>query len=167
MPAPAELVTDARGYEVQFATDHLGHFHLANGLFHALRAEGARVVNVSSGAQRFGRIRWGDLHFASGDYNPHVAYAQAKLVNVLHAVEMDRRWSTYGVRAYVVHPGVVVGTALNAASGPDELRAVGLIDESGAPIIGPARGKKTPHRGPARSSSPRPARFWRTSAVST
>jgi NAD(P)-dependent dehydrogenase (short-subunit alcohol dehydrogenase family) len=147
VPSPAELVTDSRGYEVQFATDHLGHFQLANGLLPALRAEGARVVNVSSGAQRFGRIRWKDPNFTSGDYDPFVAYAQAKLANVLHAVEMDRRWSTYGIRAYAVHPGVVVGTALNSATGQEELKAMGLVDESGAPIIDPARGKKTPAQG--------------------
>ena len=149
VPAPAELVTDSRGYEVQFATDHLGHFQLAGGLLPALRAEGARVVNVSSGAQRFGRIRWDDLNFAAGEYDPQVAYAQAKLANVLHVVEMDRRWSPYGIRAYAVHPGVVAGTALNSAVGEEELKAMGLIDESGAPIIDPAHGKKTPAQGAA------------------
>ncbi|WP_030186871.1 SDR family NAD(P)-dependent oxidoreductase [Streptomyces sp. NRRL S-813] len=146
--APAELVQDARGYEVQFATNHLGHFRLALGLLPALRAaRRARVVTVSSGAHRFGVIRWDDPHFATGGYDPNVAYAQSKLANVLFTVELDRRWAADGIRGYAVHPGVVVGTALNSAAGQEGLRAMGLIDEAGQPIIDPARGKKTPQQG--------------------
>ncbi|UYM06194.1 SDR family NAD(P)-dependent oxidoreductase [Solicola gregarius] len=148
VPAPAELVSDARGYEVQFATNHLGHFHLTLGLLPALRAAGrARVVNVSSGAQRFGEIRWDDPHFADGSYDPNVAYAQSKLANVLFAVELDRRLASEGVNAYAVHPGIVVGTALNSAAGAEGLRAMGLVDDAGRPIIDPAHGKKTPQQG--------------------
>ncbi len=145
--APKEIVRDARGYEIQFATSHLGHFQLTLGLLPALRAaHGARVVNVSSGAQRFGQIRWDDVNFATG-YNSSQAYAQAKKANVLFAVELDRRWSSDGVRGYAVHPGVVVGTALNGSAGPPALRAMGLIDEAGAPIIDPVAGKKTVPQG--------------------
>ncbi len=143
LPAPAERVVDARGYEAQFATNHLGHFQLSLALLPALRAaHGARVVNVSSGAQRFAEIRWEDPHFTTG-YQPRAAYAQSKLANVLFAVELDRRRASEGIRGYAVHPGVVVGTALNSAAGKDALRAMGLIDGSGQPIIDPARGKKT------------------------
>jgi NAD(P)-dependent dehydrogenase (short-subunit alcohol dehydrogenase family) len=148
LPAPAELVRDARGYEAQFATNHLGHFQLTLGLLSALSAaHGARVVNVSSGAQRFSDIRWDDPHFATGGYDPNLAYAQSKTANVLFAVELDRRWAAEGIRGYAVHPGVVVGTSLNGAAGEDALRAMGLIDESGRPIIDPDRGKKTPQQG--------------------
>lgn len=71
LPAPAELVRDARGYEAQFATNHLGHFQLTLGLLPALRAaRGARVVNVSSGAQRFGDIRWDDRTSPPAAMNP-------------------------------------------------------------------------------------------------
>ncbi|MFI9389581.1 SDR family NAD(P)-dependent oxidoreductase [Streptomyces bauhiniae] len=149
-PAPAQLVQDARGYEVQFATNHLGHFQLTLGLLPALRAaHGARVVNVTSGAQRFGGIRWDDPHFAGGGYQPGVAYAQSKVANVLFAVELDRRWAEDRVRGYAAHPGVIVGTALNSAVGQDALRAQGLIDESGQPVIDPEAGKKTPQQGAA------------------
>jgi NAD(P)-dependent dehydrogenase (short-subunit alcohol dehydrogenase family) len=142
-PPPKTVERDARGYEVQFAASHLGHFQLTLGLLPALRAaHGARVVNVSSGAQRFGQIRWDDPHFST-DYDPRVAYAQSKKANVLFAVELDRRFAKDGIRAYAVHPGVVVGTALNSSAGPEALRAMGLIDEAGEPIIDPARGKKT------------------------
>ena len=57
---------DARGYETQFATNHLGHFQLTLALLPALRvAQAARVINVSSGAQRFGQIRWDDPNFTA------------------------------------------------------------------------------------------------------
>jgi NAD(P)-dependent dehydrogenase (short-subunit alcohol dehydrogenase family) len=140
---------DARGYELQFATNHLGHFQLTVGLLPALRAaRGARVVNVSSGAHRFGEIRWDDPSFKAG-YNQRAAYAQSKKANVLFAVELDRRWASEKVRGYAVHPGVVVGTALNSGAGQEALRAMGLIDEAGKPIIDPVRGKKTVAQGAA------------------
>ena len=138
---------DARGYETQFATNHLGHFQLTLALLPALRAaHGARVVNVSSGAQRFGRIRWDDPNFATG-YDSRAAYAQSKLANVLFAVELDRRWQTDGIRGFAVHPGVVVGTKLNSSAGSEALRRQGLIDDAGQPIIDPSVGKKTPQQG--------------------
>ncbi|WP_419995720.1 SDR family NAD(P)-dependent oxidoreductase [Streptomyces boninensis] len=147
LPVPATRECDARGYEAQFAVNHLGHFQLTRGLHAALRAaRGARVVNVSSGAQRFGEIRWDDLHFDSG-YDPLAAYAQSKLANVLHAVELDRRWAGDGIRGYAAHPGVIVGTALNSAAGAESLREQGLIDEAGRPVIDPELGKKTPQQG--------------------
>ena len=138
---------DARGYETQFATNHLGHFQLTLALLPALRAaHGARVVNVSSGAQRFGRIRWDDPNFTS-DYDSRAAYAQSKTANVLFAVELDHRWADDCIRGYAVHPGVVVGTKLNSSAGDAALKRMGLIDEAGQPIIDPAIGKKTPSQG--------------------
>lgn len=145
--ASGEPIRDARGYETQFATNHLGHFQLTLGLLPALRAAyGARVVNVSSGAQRFSDIRWDDPNFITG-YDSLAAYAQSKTANVLFAVELDRRWAKHGIRGYAVHPGVVVGTKLNSSAGKDALKAMGLIDEAGRPIIDPAIGKKTPQQG--------------------
>ncbi|MBB4294127.1 NAD(P)-dependent dehydrogenase (short-subunit alcohol dehydrogenase family) [Rhizobium leguminosarum] len=138
---------DARGYETQFATNHLGHFQLTLALLPALRAaRGARVVNVSSGAHRFGRIRWEDPNFTT-DFDSLAAYAQSKTANVLFAVELDRRYAADGIRGYAVHPGVVAGTKLNSAAGDEALRRMGLIDEAGLPIIDPIIGKKTPAQG--------------------
>ena len=138
---------DARGYETQFATNHLGHFQLTLALLPALRAAmGARVVNVASGAQRFGRIRWDDPNFTT-DFDPLTAYAQSKTANVLFAVELDRRYAADRIRGYAVHPGVVAGTKLNNAAGDEALRRMGLIDEAGDPIIDPTIGKKTPAQG--------------------
>ena len=138
---------DARGYDTQFATNHLGHFQLTRALLPALQAaHGARVVNVTSGAHRFGTIRWDDPNFATG-HDRRAAYAQSKAANVLFTVELDRRYAADGIRAYAVHPGVVVGTKLNASAGEEALRAMGLIDQSGRPIIDPSVGKKTPQQG--------------------
>jgi NAD(P)-dependent dehydrogenase (short-subunit alcohol dehydrogenase family) len=82
-----------RGYESQFATNHLGHFQLALALLPALRAaHGARVVDVTSGGHRLSDIRWDDPHVDTG-YDPMLAYGQSKTANVLFAVELDRRWA--------------------------------------------------------------------------
>jgi len=137
---------DARGFDTQFATNHLGHFQLTGALLPALVATSqARVVNVSSGAHRFGRIRWEDPNFTA-DFNSLAAYTQSKTANVLFAVGLDQRWGD-GIRGYAVHPGVVVGTKLNSAAGDDALRRMGLIDDAGQPIIDPTAGKKTPAQG--------------------
>lgn len=148
LPSPSDVVRDARGYEAQFATGHLGHFQLTLALRPVLRAAGAaRVVNVSSGAHRMGEIRWDDVNFADGSYNPGAAYAQTKKANVLFAVELDQRWAGEGIRGYALHPGVVVGG--ESSFSQEALRAMGLIDDSGLPIIDPVVGKKTPAQGAA------------------
>ena len=112
-------------------------------------ARGAWVVNVTSGAHRFSTIRRDDAHFDSGDYTHELAYAQSKNADVLCAVELDRRWAEDGIRGYPAHPGVVVGTALNSAAGTDGLRAAGLVDDDGRPVIDPVAGKKTVQQGAA------------------
>jgi NAD(P)-dependent dehydrogenase (short-subunit alcohol dehydrogenase family) len=152
------LVRDARGYESQFATNHLGHFQLTLGLLSALRAaRGTRVVNVTSGGHRLSDIRWDDPHFTTG-YEPMLGYGQSKTANVLFAVELDRRWAADGIRGYAVHPGVILGTDLGPsrpedghAVTDDQRRAMGLIDDSGRPIIDPDRGTKTPQQGASTS----------------
>ncbi|MFD2796186.1 SDR family NAD(P)-dependent oxidoreductase [Promicromonospora vindobonensis] len=149
-PAPAEIVRDARGYEAQFATNHLGHFQLTLGLHPALRAAGgARVVTTTSGAQRMSDILWDDPNFTRGGYDPGLAYAQSKTANVLFTVELDRRWSGDGIRAFAPHPGVIATTSFNSATGVQAQRAQGLIDDAGRPVIDPEHGKKTEAQGAA------------------
>lgn len=148
------LVRDARGYESQFATNHLGHFQLTLRLLPALRAaHGARVVNTTSGATRIADIRWDDPNFTTSDYDGQLAYAQSKTANVLFAVELDRRWAEDGIRGYAAHPGIIVGTNLGSSMPADQVRAMqtatGLVDEAGRPIIDPDRGMKTPQQGAA------------------
>lgn len=140
---------DARGHELAFSTSHLGHFQLTRALLPALRAaHGARVVNVTSGAARFGDIHWDDLDFAT-DYNPVAAYAQSKRANVLFTVELDRRFAGDGIRAFAAHPGVVVGPGPYTPQRLDSLRSQGLVDEQGDAIIDPRAGKKTIEQGAA------------------
>ncbi|MCW4457146.1 SDR family NAD(P)-dependent oxidoreductase [Microbacterium sp. MPKO10] len=149
-PAPADITRDARGFEVQFATNHLGHFQLTRALFPALQsAQGARVVNTTSGAQRGSDVLWDDPHFDEHDYDPGLAYAQSKTANVLFSVELDRRWRDNGIRAFAAHPGVIASTALNSSVGEDVQREMGLIDDKGNQIIDPERGKKTAEQGAA------------------
>jgi NAD(P)-dependent dehydrogenase (short-subunit alcohol dehydrogenase family) len=143
------LERDARGYESQFATNHLGHFQLTLGLLPALRAAaGARVVEVSSWGHHLSDIRWDDPHFET-QYDGMVAYGQAKTANVLFALELDRRWADDGIRGYSLHPGGIVSTNLAPWLTVDDLRAMGLLDDAGQPIIDPERDLKTPEQGAA------------------
>lgn len=97
------------GWEMQFASCHLGHFLLTALLVPALEAGApARVVNVSSGGHRFSPVLFDDPHFEQTEYDKWIAYGQAKTANVLHAVELDRRLCAKGVRAFGIHPGAIV-----------------------------------------------------------
>ena len=144
-----DLVRDARGYEAQFATNHLGHFQLTNGLLPALRAAaGARVVEVSSWGHHLSDIRWEDPHFET-EYDGMTAYGQSKTANVLFSVELDRRWSGDGIRGYSLHPGGIVSTNLGPSFSVEHWRAMGLLDDNGEPVIDPSRDMKTPQQGAA------------------
>jgi NAD(P)-dependent dehydrogenase (short-subunit alcohol dehydrogenase family) len=97
------------GFEMQFGTNHLGHFELTRMLLPQLEAaDGARVVNLSSEGHRLGDIDLDDPNWERRDYDKFRAYGAAKTANVLHAVELDRRGSGSGIRAFAVHPGMVV-----------------------------------------------------------
>jgi NAD(P)-dependent dehydrogenase (short-subunit alcohol dehydrogenase family) len=145
------LARDARGFESQFATNHLGHFQLTVGLWPALlRAEGARVVVVSSWGHRHSAIVWDDPNFERRGYNTLAAYGQSKTGNNLLAVEIDQRGRADGVRGFALHPGSIVGNVADAGE-LEVLRAVGLVDERGEPVIDPARNMKTPEQGAATS----------------
>jgi len=145
------LTRDARGYESQFSTNHLGHFQLTARLWPALRrAEGARVVSVSSRGHRRAGVDFDDPNFARREYDRWVAYGQSKTANALFAVALDAMAERHGVRAFSVHPGGVV-TDLSRYMSVDDLRAYGAVDEHGRPLIDPARNLKTPEQGAATS----------------
>ena len=95
---------------MQFATNHLGHFALAEGLLGPLalgasQQDGARVVALSSTAHMRAGIDFDDVHFDRRDYDPQLAYAQSKTANSLFAVAATRRWAGHGVVANAVNPG--------------------------------------------------------------
>ncbi len=139
-----ERTLDARGYELQFATNHLGHFQLTARLWPALkRTEGARVVSVSSMGHRFSPVVFDDINFDNRPYDPWSGYGQSKTANILFAVELDRRGQVDGVRAFSLHPGGIPGTGLEKHVPVADLVAAGVIDESGEPLIDPAKDIKS------------------------
>ncbi|MDE0803907.1 MAG: oxidoreductase [Acidimicrobiales bacterium] len=106
MTPPKSTTTD--GFELQFGTNHLGHFAYTGLVIGALTTtEGSRVVNVSSIAHRDGEMRWHDLQWERS-YNRMAAYSQSKLANLLFTFELDRRLRTAEVPtiSLAAHPGV-------------------------------------------------------------
>lgn len=103
-----DLQTTAHGWELQFATNFLGHFALVNALHDSLKtADGARIVSLSSSAHLLGPVVFDDLHFRFRAYEPLAAYAQAKIACVLLAVGATRRWQHEGIFANALHPGAI------------------------------------------------------------
>ncbi len=96
------------GYELQFFTNHVGHFILVNGLAEALKPAG-RVVMLSSAAHKGAPAAGIELDNLSGarSYSPWGAYGQSKMANLLFARELGRRWAGTGRVANAVHPGVI------------------------------------------------------------
>jgi NAD(P)-dependent dehydrogenase (short-subunit alcohol dehydrogenase family) len=98
--------TTADGFELQFGTNHLGHFLLVKRLLPLLlTGPPARVVMLSSAGHRFGDVSVDDPGFEQTPYDAWVAYGRAKTANILFAVELDRRLRDRGVRATALHPG--------------------------------------------------------------
>lgn len=128
MAAPETRV--GPGWESQLATNHLGHFSLANLLWPALAAGGgARVVALSSTGHKLSAIRFEDPQFGTG-YDKWKAYGQAKTANSLFAVQLDRLGRGSGVRAFAVHPGGIM-TELQRHLPREEMMAAGWIDSGG------------------------------------
>jgi len=106
------LERTSEGWELQFAINHLGHFTLTRGLHAALAAgaterDGARIVSLSSTAHMRANIDFDDPQFTHRDYDPQIAYAQAKTANSLLAVEATRLWAHDGIVANTANPGGV------------------------------------------------------------
>ncbi|MEB8338537.1 SDR family NAD(P)-dependent oxidoreductase [Streptomyces endophyticus] len=123
------------GWELQFATNHLGHFALATGLRGALargaaERDGARIVAVSSTAHMRAGIDFDDLHFERRTYHPQLAYAQSKTANSLFAVEATRRWAADGIVANAVNPGGVA-TGLQRNFTPEQKASLDAAEAAG------------------------------------
>ncbi|MGI4813679.1 MAG: oxidoreductase [Janthinobacterium lividum] len=125
------LVHDARGYESQFSTNHLGHFQLVGRLWPSLlRAGQARVVAISSGAHRFADIDFDDPNYQQRAYDKWQAYGQSKTATALFALGLDLRGETCGVRAFSVHPGSIA-TELTRHVALADMQAMGFRDADG------------------------------------
>ena len=129
------LERTVEGWELQLATNHLGHHALAVGLHDALAAgaegrDGARVVSVSSTAHMRAGVDLDDLHFERRAYDPQTAYAQSKTAGSLLAVEATRRWAGDGVVANAVNPGGVA-TGLQRHFTPGQRASLDAAEAAG------------------------------------
>jgi NAD(P)-dependent dehydrogenase (short-subunit alcohol dehydrogenase family) len=138
-----ELTLSPDDHEMQFATNHLGHFRLALGFHDALAAapDGARIVSLSSRAHLNSPVIFDDIDFAFRPYSPELAYAQSKTANVLFAVEAARRWADEGIVANAVHPGPILETGL--ARHMDQERLKKLVDSGAYTFKTTAQGAAT------------------------
>jgi NAD(P)-dependent dehydrogenase (short-subunit alcohol dehydrogenase family) len=133
MACPKAL--DSRGFESQFATNHLGHFQLAARLWPLLKAGAretgsARVVALSSSGHARNGLDLSDINFEHRDYDKWTAYGQAKSANALFALQLDRLGAAHGVRAFSVDPGGI-RTPLQRHLTMEEQIAMGWYDADG------------------------------------
>ena len=122
------LVRDARGFEAQLATNSLGHCQLTERLWPALlRANGARVVSLSSRGHLRAGVDFDDPNFERRPYDKWIAYGQSKTATALFAVALDRRGEAYHVRAFSVHPGAIITELMRSMS---EVEIHAAVDRS-------------------------------------
>ena len=146
------LMRTVDGFEMQFGTNHLGHFLLstllAPNLVAAVKASGkrARLVSLSSIGHRRSGVNFDDPNYQNRDYDKWEAYGQAKTANSLFAVGFDKRFKDHGVNANAVMPGGIM-TPLQRHMTLEEQRAMGWLDENDKP----REGFKTTEQGAATS----------------
>jgi NAD(P)-dependent dehydrogenase (short-subunit alcohol dehydrogenase family) len=141
-----ELTLTDRGQEMQFATNHLGHFALALGLHEALAAaDAARIVSVSSSGHLRSPVVFDDLNYSFREYDPFGAYGQSKTANVLFAVEATKRWTDDGITANALMPGGISTNLQRYVGGKQYMESARERFESAGALI------KTPEQGAATS----------------
>lgn len=129
------LRRDAAGNESQLATNYLSVFRITARLWEALKkANGARVINLSSLGHQFAPFDFEDPNFEHRSYETLQAYGQSKTAINLFTLELDRRGSASGVRAYAVHPGNIWGTELAREAPLEILQQFGFYDAAGNPV---------------------------------
>lgn len=107
MACPLDRTAD--GFEMQFGTNHLGHFLLTNLLMPLVeKGEAPRIVNLSSRGHHIDRVHFDDPNYASRDYDKWQAYGQSKTANILFAVGLEKRLADKGIHAYALHPGGIM-----------------------------------------------------------
>lgn len=137
----------AQGFELQFGTNHVGHFLLTALLLPSLLASGnARVVSVSSLGHRRSDIVWDDIDFERRPYDPWLSYGQSKTANVLFAVGLTARYADQGITANALHPGGIY-TNLQRYVPREQWQSLGWVDAEGK--VNP--NFKTPEQGAATS----------------
>ena len=144
------LTRTAKGWEAQFATNHLGHFALTTALLPALKKAGqasgdARVVCLSSSGHKIAGVDFDDIHFERREYNKWKAYGQAKSANAMFALGLHLRHHADGITANAVHPGGIM-TGLQKFLPLEEMRALGWLKADDTPLDifkSPAQGAST------------------------
>jgi len=126
------LERDGRGLESQLATNYLSQYHLTARLWPALKkANGARVVNVSSSGHHRSAFHFDDPNFKQRGYDTLEAYGQSKTASNLFTLELDNRAKQHHVRAYSLHPGSIFGTELGRHAPAELFKQMGFYDEAG------------------------------------
>ena len=130
------LTRTAEGHEMQFGTNHLGHFLFTCLLVPALKAAGsARIINLSSGGHKFSAVNLEDWNFETGEYDKWQAYGRSKTANALFAVGLDTRLKEFGVRAFSVHPGAIATELGRHMSDDDRKNLVKEGPRGGPPLV--------------------------------
>jgi len=144
------LRRDDRGYESQLATNYLALFHLTARLWPALKkADGARVVNVSSGGHQFSDFDFEDPNFLNREYETLQAYGQSKTAINLFSLELDTQAKAHNVRSYSLCPGAVGETELAREAPIDLFQKLGYTDAEGNILPEVAASLKTIPQGAA------------------
>ena len=144
------LRRDNRGIESQLATNYLAQFQLTARLWPALRkADGARVINVSSQGHQFAPFHFDDPNFLHREYETLAAYGQSKTASNLFALELDNRAKAYLVRTYSLHPGSINGTELGREASLELFQQMGFLDAEGNLLPEVAASLKTIPQGAA------------------
>src|ERR1700675_3642004 len=126
----------ADGFEMQFGTNHLGHFGLVNRIAPLIR-KGGRLINLASAGHRFSNVDLEDPNFVRTPYEPFVAYGRSKTANILFAVAFDRRHRGNGIRAAAVHPG---GIQTELARSIDPSRIENMIKQMNDHLVAEGKG---------------------------
>jgi NAD(P)-dependent dehydrogenase (short-subunit alcohol dehydrogenase family) len=132
-----EYTTNQDGIELQFTTNHLGHFLLSKYLLPLIQAAGpgSRIVNISSAGHALGNIRFDDINFGSGKvYDEWLAYARGKCANALFTLSLAHKSKLKGIQSQVfsLHPGMIMETNLAAnLVNPDWPMVLGLFEKAG------------------------------------
>ncbi|ACU60951.1 SDR family NAD(P)-dependent oxidoreductase [Chitinophaga pinensis] len=129
------LRRDVNGYESQLAVNYLAVFRLTARLWEPLKkANGARIVNVSSLGHHFAPFNFEDPNFAHSEYQTLQAYGQSKTAVNLFSLELNERAKAFDVRVYSLHPGNIWGTELTREAPLEILQQFGFYDEHGNPV---------------------------------
>lgn len=144
------LRRDDRGLESQLAVNYLAHFQLTARLWPALKkANGARIVNVSSGGHQFSDFNFEDPNFLHREYETLLGYGQSKTAVNLFSMELDNRAKEYNVRSYALCPGAVGETDLSREAPLDLFQKLGYVDSEGQLLPEVAASLKTIPQGAA------------------